>query len=924
MKNSILVFLFNLIFVTHIFSQVTAPGDQIRKEIVARGMDLPTVENKLSGRGVNLNQLDPARMAEYQSIAADIMDEMEKEKAAEKNEINIIVNGKGTQNEAKKADTKTDVTGSSTNKPILDKVDNLEAKESTGKFTGKETTNEAEIAPLPAAATSSIYGHHLFKGGGLELYKTTNDINIPDSYVIGPGDKLAISLWGIAFYNEYMEVNGDGFVTPASIGRIYLKDLTFAKAKKQLEVAFKQRYSFPPNNFAVTMQFVRTLNVNIVGEVMNAGTFKLSALNNAFHALMASAGPTEIGSVRSIMLYRSKEQAKKIDLYEYLLNPTIADDYFLSENDNIFIPIAERVVEIKGAINRPYKYELTKGENLIKLLQWSGGLREDAYLDNIQISRYVNQKRVILDINLKEIIDNNREYTLLDGDIITIKEIPTPVENFVNIGGGVELPDQYQISDKMTLVDLLKISVLKKEARTDFAALVRYKNDGTVDYLTLNLDEALKNPNSSSNIMLRPKDKVNVFLKSRYIDNASISSEGFFREPTVQEFDPAKTINISTLVELSGGLKPEATDFAYIFRKYPNNPKEQTYLKINLKEIIDNPKSKNNLNLEPFDRLVALSKANYKDQYVVELRGAVRNPDSYIYDSSLKLSDMFILAGGLKIEAAANKVEVFRLKIEQNESTQTVVGSFAIDSNYNVIGADNFKLQPFDVVIVRNVPEFSLQRFVQIIGEVKYPGDYALIDKNEKLLNLISRAGGLTLESFPDGATLKRSEENLGDVILDLKTAIKNPNDRHNFILKQGDVLFIPKSKELVTIIGLTNASERYNDQYGKINVAFNPGKRALYYVKYYAAGVGAEGSRKSIIVRHPNGELKRTKNFGLFKIYPKVRKGTVIEVGPKKKKKEKSENGIEDKKTDWEQVAAETIAKAVSLITLIVLLRQL
>jgi hypothetical protein len=282
------------------------------------------------------------------------------------------------------------------------------------------------------------------------------------------------------------------------------------------------------------------------------------------------------------------------------------------------------------------------------------------------------------------------------------------------------------------------------------------------------------------------------------------------------------------------------------------------------------------------------------------------------------------LAGGLKIEAAANKVEVFRLKIEQNESTQTVVGSFAIDSNYNVIGADNFKLQPFDVVIVRNVPEFSLQRFVQIIGEVKYPGDYALIDKNEKLLNLISRAGGLTLESFPDGATLKRSEENLGDVILDLKTAIKNPNDRHNFILKQGDVLFIPKSKELVTIIGLTNASERYNDQYGKINVAFNPGKRALYYVKYYAAGVGAEGSRKSIIVRHPNGELKRTKNFGLFKIYPKVRKGTVIEVGPKKKKKEKSENGIEDKKTDWEQVAAETIAKAVSLITLIVLLRQL
>ncbi len=304
----------------------------------------------------------------------------------------------------------------------------------------------------------------------------------------------------------------------------------------------------------------------------------------------------------------------------------------------------------------------------------------------------------------------------------------------------------------------------------------------------------------------------------------------------------------------------------------------------------------------------------------------MRNPGEYQWAESLKLQDLLTLAGGLRHEAASDRVEVFRVVINQNQPTSVVVGTFSVDSLFNVLNNNVFKLQPFDIVVVRAVPEFGLQKMVTVRGEVRYPGEYALIDRNEQLMSVLQRAGGLTTEAFPPGATLYRGEGQTGYVVLRLDAVLRDPADRHNFVLKAGDVIEIPKTKDLVAIRGATRAFDLYPEKIignnGSINVAHRPGKRAGWYVREYAAGFGGHALRKSLTVEEANGRLRRTKHFLVFRIYPRVSKGATINVA--RKPAEEPRPGVAKKTVDWDIVFAETIAKATSVLTLLVLLQRL
>ena len=195
----------------------------------------------------------------------------------------------------------------------------------------------------------------------------------------------------------------------------------------------------------------------------------------------------------------------------------------------------------------------------------------------------------------------------------------------------------------------------------------------------------------------------------------------------------------------------------------------------------------------------------------------------------------------------------------------------------------------------------------------------------DRLLSIVKRAGGVTMEAFPEGATLYREEEGIGFVVLRLDEVLKNEKDVHNFILKKGDVINIPKQKDLVIITGATRARELYPEEIlkaGKFNVAFNSGKRAKWYVDEYAAGVGKKGRSKLITVEHPNGKIEKTKNFLLFKVHPKVRRGSIVKVGSKQ------ENNIDEavkarEPIDWGKVLADSVAQATAILSLILLLER-
>jgi len=553
-------------------------------------------------------------------------------------------------------------------------------------------------------------------------------------------------------------------------------------------------------------------------------------------------------------------------------------------------------------------------------------LKENAYRGNIQIKRFVDDDEKILDVNLKDLLNSNGDFKLLNGDVITVLEIPKTFENFVKISGAVEIPNDYEITPGMRVKDLIDKGVLKQSARTDIAFLISTRSDNTLSYEKISLDEILKNPSAPSNKLLNPRDKLQVLSQTTYVDQSTISISGAVRNPTEYAYDPEESLKIEDAILLAGGLQPGATSFAYLHRTDPRNDKVKEYIRIDLSKIIADPSSSENLELKPFDQLIVYSGSTFLNKSSIRVSGAVKNPGDLIYDETLTLTDVLTMAGGLEIQAAPNRIEVFRVVIRNNEPTETIVATLDIDEEMKVSGSD-FRLEPYDQIVVRNVPNFEFQQLINIEGEVKYPGSYPLISDNEKLVSVLKRAGGLTREAFPEGVVIYR-EEGSGLIITNLNEALKNAKSEHNFILKEGDRISIPKQKDLVGI-NLTNtkAAEMYPDKVtalGKFRVAHSKGRNAKYYIDQYTAGVGENGRKRLITVEHPNGRIEKTKNFILFKKYPKVHAGSVIHVGKKKEKRRRNANGEEKESVDWGQIFSNSISQITAVLTLTLLIQQL
>ena len=199
----------------------------------------------------------------------------------------------------------------------------------------------------------------------------------------------------------------DQITRPDKMPRVFVKGLPLARAKKVLQSSFTRFYQFIPDDFLVSVNATRIVSVNIVGEVFKPGSYTVSAGNSAFNALVAAGGPTNIGSVRNIKLIRANTNEKKrLDVYEFLLDPSVARDFSLFENDYISVPVAERIVSVAGAVRRPLKYELIGGENLMKALMYAGDFADNAYQTTLQVKSSVlstTVKKLLMSIikNLK-------------------------------------------------------------------------------------------------------------------------------------------------------------------------------------------------------------------------------------------------------------------------------------------------------------------------------------------------------------------------------------------------------------------------------------------------------------------------------------------------------------------------------------------
>ncbi|MFK7934871.1 MAG: SLBB domain-containing protein, partial [Saprospiraceae bacterium] len=424
--------------------------------------------------------------------------------------------------------------------------------------------------------------------------------------------------------------------------------------------------------------------------------------------------------------------------------------------------------------------------------------------------------------------------------------------------------------------------------------------------------------------------KLQIYDLNRFTEQPTMSILGAVREPK-EDFaiDPSQTVRLQEAILLAGGTKENATGFAYITRSNRSNPELKEYIRVNVKDALEDPASSANITIEPYDILRIPSQQAYTDASTITITGAVRQPGEFIYSETLKLSDVLTLADGLKLEASNSRIDIFRIQFNEDQPTQSVVATVAVDDNLQLVGGEDLVLMPFDYIVVRQVPDFELQQNVRIEGEVRYPGIYTLIGDNEKLSSLIERAGGFTSEAFLAGATLERSQDNVGLVVTQMDEVMKNPRSSFNYLLKVGDVITVPKIKDLVTInLGNTDAEELYPDKFlnqGKINIAYESGKDAKWYIEEYAAGVSDKGSKKRISVEQPNGQIEDTKDFLVFKDYPSVQPGSIINIGVKPpKKKREEEDGKEREPIDWERIVSNSIAQVSALLTLLVLSQRL
>ncbi|MCS7028545.1 MAG: SLBB domain-containing protein [Bacteroidia bacterium] len=635
----------------------------------------------------------------------------------------------------------------------------------------------------------AVYGQNIFASGA-SPFEPQDYQNPPDDYVVGPGDEINVVVWGDSEANDNHKVALDGTIFPEKVGRLVVNGMKFKTMREFVKSQYRKIYASPNTNIEVSISKVRSIRVNIVGEVMQPGAYTISALSTAFNAIYASGGPNSIGSLRTIYVKRNGKTIDTLDIYQYLLNADFGKQIYLQHNDIIQVPVAKKIVELTGEVKRPLAYELKENEGLFELIQISGGFLHTAYKKNIQIKRIQNYKEILIDVDYDEKLSKNENVPLLDGDIIEVRRVREGVMNSVQAVGAFNQTGFFQLPPTSKLGDLLKKTEgLTADAYLSRAYILRINNDLDVDYIPIDL------------------------------------------------------------TGLSDTIGKGAEEVK-------------------------------NIQLMPFDIVRVFSKKEFKDSNYVEIKGLVRKEGKYPITGKITLKDVLYFAGGLKEEAANTKIEVSRILKQKsaNESRITRVTVLTVNVKPDLSidqEAEKFIMSPYDQVFVRKNPDFNMQESVFITGQVLYPGEYTKLERTERLSSLIERAGGIReKEAYLDGATLfrKMNDSTTQRIAINLKKALKKPNSKYDIVLREGDVIHIPLLQDFVNVQGAVQTN---------VTVTFDGKTKYKHYIAL-AGGFKDNVKRSKCYITYANGMNQPTRNYILFKKYPKVEPGATLVAVPK------------------------------------------
>lgn len=710
---------------------------------------------------------------------------------------------------------------------LRQRVEQLSREEANGRAPEEEAgqaraESDTQLADRPPRVEQleerRIFGADIFRDERRGMTPSMS-IPTPETYTVGPGDELTVHIWGEATNIHTLTVGREGTIDIENLGPVFVSGLSIGEASDVIIEELQQVYSgLRPGSDGqttwarVSLSRLRSIQVSVLGEVHNPGDHTVHSLSTLFHALYQAGGPSATGSYRNIRVIRDHETVAAFDLYDFLVDGSQQHNIRLRDQDVIMVEPYEQRVDLSGEVLREALFELKEGETLTDLLRYAGSFTDRAYTERLRIYRNTPTERRIVTVRRSD-MDTT---PLQGGDEVFVDEILDRFENRVSIQGAVWRDGEYELSDGMTLRDLIEeADGLRPDVFTNRGIIQRVADDYTLQQINFRVDRVM---DGEQQITLRPDDQV----------------------------------LIQSIHDL-------------------------------------------------------------QDEQRVQIRGAVRDGGTVEYREGMTLSDLILQADGFRDSASEARIEISRRIMgeaapDRRGSHLAETFQFSVNRDLSLDPADEeFELQPFDYVYVFSRPDYATQHTIRIEGEVLYPGTYVIRDRQERVSDLIERAGGLTSEAFVDGARLTRERSTNGraeveldflapdeqldadttDTLngvqngngsddsvysrigLDLAEILRRPGSAEDLMLRDGDLLTVPEQLETVLISGAVMQD---------VEVRYRDGMSLRDYVDM-AGGYTENARKRRAYVVYANGDVDRRRNyvFGLFRSTPDIEPGAEI-----------------------------------------------
>ena len=760
------------------------------------------------------------------------------------------------------------------------------------------------------------FGDDVFRNGTGNFDQLPMDLPVGPDYVLGPGDSVSINLWGGVSQRLRRVVDGEGRIALPEAGFVQVSGRSLGDVQRLVQGSLQSQ--FRDVQADVSLARLRTIRVYVVGDVERAGAYDISSLSTPLNAVFMAGGPTSRGSLRTLRHYRGNLLVQEVDVYDLLLHGIRNGVERLQSGDTVLVPPLGGEITVEGMVRRPAIYELHGEKNLAEVLELSGGVLTTGTFRHVDVERVqAHESRTMLRLDIPE--NNNQEsvekaledFAVQDGDKIKISPILPYADKTVYLEGHVFRPGKYAFRDGMLITDLIKsYDDLLPEPSKVHAEIVRLNPpDYTPQVIAFNLDDALNASHSNTNkdqpVALKPFDTVRVFSRFDFEDPPIITVTGEVRDPGDHLTNGAARVRDA--VYLAGGLTSDAsTDSVQIFRRTGDN--KLIVLSVNLLQALAGD-DKDNLPLEPKDRLIIHRNLAKVDPPTVTIEGEVGRPGKYPLGQDMTAAELVETAGGLKRGAFTETADLTRYTVEGGQKVvgehETVAIGRAIEGEPDT----DMRLHDGDVLTIRQLAGWrDVGATITVNGEVMHPGTYG-IEEGEHLSSILERAGGLRSDAYPYGSIFERVQvreleernraefmQNLQDQGASLKAVPDGDADQKaakdaalmqwqatverlqntppagrmvihisrdskrwrntsaDIQVRAGDTIFIPKVPTSVVVNGAV---------YNPTAVSYKPGKSAGWYLGQ-AGGPSNTAYKKGIFVIRADGSVAGG-NGGLF-----------------------------------------------------------